>query len=144
MSRSIDHSACSSCYGGRWNDNKFDTASLKILLTKLIQLSLNQTMWDGSENKLRAVKTPSYLTLCLAVVGGSQPSVLLSPALFDIFSCYKEQNQPRCVLYSGVFPKQELLTHPTETIDYWLNSKRWCCAAKMTWRENTPQTPMSM
>lgn len=75
-------------------------------------------MWDGSESKLRAVKTPSYMTLCLAVMGGSQPSVLLNPVLFAIFSCYKEQDQPRCVLHSEVFPKQELLTHPTETVDY--------------------------
>lgn len=75
-------------------------------------------MWDGSENKVRAVKAPSYMALCLAVVGGSQPSVPLSPVLFAIFSCYKEQDQLRSVLHSGVFPKQELLTHPAETVDF--------------------------
>lgn len=65
-------------------------------------------MWDGSENKLRAVKTPSYMAFCLAVGGGSQPSVLLSSVLFAIFSCYKEHDKLRCVLHSGVFPKQQL------------------------------------
>lgn len=73
---------------------------------------------------LRDVKTPSYMALYLAVLGGSRPSVLLSPVLSGVCSCYKEQDQPRCTLHSGVFPKQELLIHPTETVDYSLNSKR--------------------
>lgn len=146
MSWSIDHRACSSSYGGRWNDNKFDTASFKIWLTKLIQFSLDQTTWDASENKLSTVKTLSYLALYLAVVGGSHilSSVLLSPVSFDIFSCCKQQYQPRCVLQAGVFPKQELLTRPAETAYDWQNSKRWCRAVKITWKENTPQTAISM
>lgn len=70
MSRSIDHSACSSCYRGRWNYNRFDTASLKILLTKLIQLSLDQTVWDGSENKLKGYKHTILHALVFSCSGG--------------------------------------------------------------------------
>lgn len=114
--------------GGRWNDNKFDTTPLKIWLTKLIYFSLDQTMWDASENKLSTVKTSSYLlNIVLSWGGGSHtfPSVLRSRVLFAVSNSINQD-----VLHSEVFPKQDLLTHSAETACYWQKSEEMMLCSK--------------
>lgn len=56
--------------------------------------------------------------LVFSCSGGLPAISFIKPCFIAIFCCYKEQDQLRCVLHSGVFPKQDLLTHPMETVDY--------------------------
>lgn len=71
-------------HGGRWNDNKFDTAPLKIWLTILIYFSLDQTTWDANENCKDTMLFSTVFSCGGALTPSHQPKEDVFHLLFSV------------------------------------------------------------